>query len=158
MTDLRDSPQRWWLMLLLITGMIFCYAQRSALSIAAPFMIAELHLSAAAMGVLLSAFFWSYSLMQVPVGWLVDRLGVCKGYGIGFALWSIASAFTGFAGSLTSLAALRVLLGMGQATAFPASARAVSNWFKDAERGTVTGGYLTGVRVGQAWFLGVARC
>ncbi len=137
-------------MLLLVTGMVFCYAQRGALSVAAPFMISELHLSAAAMGVLLSAFFWSYSFMQVPAGWLVDRLGVRKGYGCGYALWSFASALTGFAGNLIHLAAARVLLGVGQATAFPASARAVSNWFKDRERGSVTAGYLTGVRLGQA--------
>jgi ACS family D-galactonate transporter-like MFS transporter len=150
MTKLRESPQRWWLMVLLVTGMIFCYGQRGALSIAAPFMIRELQLSTAAMGVLLSAFFWSYSFMQVPAGWLVDRLGVRKSYAAGFALWSIASALTGFAGRLSSLVALRVLLGIGQASAFPASARAVSNWFRDRERGTVTGGYLTGVRLGQA--------
>lgn len=150
MIDLREAPQRWWLMVLLVTGMIFCYVQRGALSIAAPFMIKEHHLSAAAMGILLSAFFWSYSFMQMPAGWLVDRFGVRYGYGIGFALWSIASASMGFAGSLAALVVLRIFLGIGQAAAFPASARAVSNWFKDRERGTVTAGYLTGVRLGQA--------
>ena len=150
MAELRNSKQRWWLMLLLVTGMIFCYAHRGALSVAAPFMIRELHLSAAAMGVLLSAFFWSYSFMQIPAGYLVDRFGVRKGYGFGFLLWSTASALTGMAGSLVWLIVTRVVLGVGQATAFPASARAVSNWFKDRERGSVTAGYLTGVRFGQA--------
>ncbi len=150
MTDPMDCKQRWWLMLLLVTGMIFCYAHRGALSVAAPFMIRELHLSAAAMGILLSAFFWSYSFMQVPAGWMVDRFGVRKGYGFGFMLWSAACALTGMAGNLLWLAMTRIILGVGQATAFPASARAVSNWFKDRERGSVTAGYLTGVRLGQA--------
>lgn len=148
--ELKDNPQRWWLMILLIAGMIFAYAQRGALSIAAPFMIKDLGLSAAAMGVLLSSFFWCYSFMQIPAGWTVDRLGVRRTYAWGFALWSVASALTGFARSMFELILARIILGIGQATAFPASARAVSNWFQDRERGSVTAGYLTGVRLGQA--------
>jgi MFS family permease len=148
--ELKEQPQRWWLMVLLIAGMIFAYAQRGALSVAAPFMIKDLGLSAAAMGVLLSAFFWCYAFMQVPAGWTVDRLGVRWAYAWGFVIWSVASALTGFARSMLELIIARVVLGVGQATAFPASARAVSNWFQDRERGSVTAGYLTGVRLGQA--------
>ena len=148
--ELKEQPQRWWLMVLLIAGMIFAYAQRGALSVAAPFMIKDLGLSAAAMGVLLSAFFWCYAFMQVPAGWTVDRLGVRWAYAWGFVIWSVASALTGFARSMLELIIARLVLGVGQATAFPASARAVSNWFQDRERGSVTAGYLTGVRLGQA--------
>ena len=148
--DLRESTQRWWLMVLLVTGMIICYAHRGALGVAAPFMIKELNLSPAVMGVLLSAFFWLYSFMQMPAGWLVDRFGVKKAYAFGFVLWSLASACTGFAGGLIALIILQMLLGVGQAVAFPASARAVANWFQNKERGTVTATYLTGVRLGQA--------
>lgn len=137
-------------MVLLVTGMIICYAHRGALGVAAPFMIQELNLSPAVMGVLLSAFFWLYSFMQMPAGWLVDRFGVKKAYAFGFVLWSIASAFTGFAGGLVALIILQMMLGVGQAVAFPASARAVANWFQNKERGTVTATYLTGVRLGQA--------
>ncbi|HYK92030.1 MAG TPA: MFS transporter [Acidobacteriota bacterium] len=150
MPELKDSRQRWWLLALLISGMILAYAQRGALSIAAPFMMRDLGLSTGAMGLLLSAFFWSYSLMQVPAGWTVDRLGVRRAYAWGFALWSVASALTGFAHGMLGLIVTRVVLGVGQSAAFPASARAVSNWFKDRERGSVTAGYLTGVRLGQA--------
>jgi len=150
MVELRESRQRWWLMILLIAGMIFAYAQRGSLSVAAPFMMKELGLSAATMGILLSAFFWSYSFMQIPAGWLVDRMGVRRAYAWGFTIWSLASAVTGFARNLLELIIARVVLGVGQAAAFPASARAVSNWFKDRERGSVTAAYLTGVRLGQA--------
>jgi len=149
-TPLKESPQRWWLALLLVAGMIFCYAQRGALSVAAPFMIQELKLSRAVMGVLLSAFFWTYSFMQVPAGWVVDRIGVKRAYAFGYAIWSAASVLTGFARTLGTLVAVRMMLGVGQAAAFPASARAVSNWFQERERGTVSAGYLTGVRLGQA--------
>jgi len=148
--SLKDSPQRWWLAALLALGMVFCYAQRGSLSVAAPFMIEELGLSPASMGVLLSAFFWCYSFMQVPAGWLVDRFGVKRAYGIGFVFWSLAAAASGLARGLISLAAARVALGMGQAVAFPASASAVAHSFRDAQRGLVTAIYLSGVRLGQA--------
>jgi MFS family permease len=137
-------------MVLLVTGMIICYAHRGALGVAAPFMIKELNLSPAVMGILLSAFFWLYSFMQMPAGWLVDRFGVKKAYALGFLAWSLASAATGLAGGLMALIILQMMLGVGQAVAFPASARAVANWFQNKERGTVTATYLTGVRLGQA--------
>ena len=137
-------------MVLLAGAMIFCYAQRGALGIAAPSMMKELGLSAAVMGLLLSAFSWSYSFMQMPAGWLVDRFGVKRSYALGFAFWSLVSAVTGFARGLWALIAIRVFMGVGQAVAFPASARAVANWFQERERGVVTATYLTGVRLGQA--------
>jgi MFS family permease len=152
---LRDSRQRWWLAALLTLGMIFCYAQRGTLSVAAPFMMKERNLSPASMGILLSAFFWSYSFMQVPAGWLVDRFGVKRAYGAGFAFWSLAAASTGFARRMAALIALRVVLGVGQAVAFPASASAVAHSFPDQQRGVVTALYLSGVRLGQALVAGV---
>jgi ACS family glucarate transporter-like MFS transporter len=148
--SLKDSPRRWWLAALLTLGMVFCYAQRGTLSVAAPFMMKERDLSPASMGLLLSAFFWSYAFMQVPAGWLVDRFGVKRAYGAGFAFWSLAAGATGFARRLTELAALRVALGVGQAVAFPASASVVAHSFPEAQRGVVTAFYLSGVRLGQA--------
>ena len=152
--SLKESPQRWWLMVLLVIGMILCYAHRGAINVAAPFM-KEFHLSLADKGNLFSAFFLLYCFMQMPAGWLVDRFGVRRAYALGFAFWSLAVAATGFANSFLMLFSLRMLLGVGQAVAFPASARAVANWFRDRERGTVTGGYLAGVRWGQALVNGV---
>jgi MFS family permease len=110
----------------------------------------DLHLSPFIMGVLLSTFFWSYALMQVPAGWLVDRLGERRTYGWGMVVCAAASSLTGVAGSLPALMLTRVLLGSGQAVAFPASARTVADWFSRDQRGIVTGLYLTGVRLGQA--------
>lgn len=145
-----ESTERWWLLSLLFTGMFFGYAQRGAFSVAAPFISQNLGLSKASIGVLLSAFFWSYSLMQIPAGWVVDRFGVRRAYSVGFIFWSLATALMGFATSLTSLIGLRVAVGVGQAVSFPATSRAVANWFQERERGTVTAIYLTGVRVGTA--------
>ena len=137
-------------MALLVIAMVACYAHRGALSIAAPFMMKDLGLSPATMGVLLSAFFWLYAFMQVPAGWIVDRFGVKWAYAAGFAFWSLASAFTGFATGVATLIGLRLALGIGQAVAFPASASAAARAFQDRQRGVVTAGYLSGVRLGQA--------
>jgi ACS family glucarate transporter-like MFS transporter len=148
--SLKESPHRWGLLVLLFFAMLVTYAHRGALSVAVPFMSEDLHLNKAGIGVLLSGFFWVYSFGQVPAGWVVDRFGVKRAYSLGFAFWSAASALTGLANGFAALLGLRVALGMGQAIAFPATARAVANWFPDRERGTVTGIYLTGVRVGTA--------
>jgi MFS transporter, ACS family, D-galactonate transporter len=152
--SLRDSPHRWWLLVLLFTGMLISYAQRSALSVAvgakSSTMSVDLNLSDASIGVLLSAFFWVYSFMQVPAGWLVDRFGVKRAYSLGFAFWSLMSTCTGAVNGFAALLGFRIALGAGQAISFPASSRAVANWFQDRERGTVTAIYLTGVRFGTA--------
>jgi ACS family glucarate transporter-like MFS transporter len=157
---LKDSPQRWNLMILLGAAMLFCYAQRSALGVAAKSMSDDLGFNPATTGVLLSSFFWVYAFMQMPSGWLVDRFGVRRTYAISFIFWSLMSVLTGLANGLAALILLRVLLGAGQAVAFPASSRAVANWFQESERGLVTGLYLAGVRYGTAlvsvfggWFL-----
>jgi MFS transporter, ACS family, D-galactonate transporter len=147
---LRDSPQRWWLLALLFSAMLISYVHRGAFSVAAPFMSKDLNLSKARLGIILSAFFWVYSFMQMPAGWIADRFGVRRAYSLGFIFWSLASTMTGFARGFASLIGMRVALGAGQAITFPASARAVANSFPQSERGTVTGIYLTGVRVGAA--------
>jgi sugar phosphate permease len=141
---------RWWLVALLVSGMIFCYAQRGSLSVAAPFMIRELGINTETMGLMLSAFSWFYCFMQVPSGWIVDRFGVRRAYACGFAVWSIACALTGAFRNIAAIMFFRITMGVGQSIAFPASARTVANWFPDTERGLVNSSYLTGVRLGQA--------
>src|SRR4030095_4386321 len=152
--SLSESSQRFWLLLLLFVAMLISYAHRSALSVAvgarSSSMNADLHLSEASIGLLLSGFFWIYSFMQLPAGWLVGRFGVKRAYSLGFLFWSLTSALTGFANSFATLLGMRIALGAGQAISFPASSRAVANWFPQRERGTVTGIYLTGVRLGTA--------
>jgi MFS family permease len=152
---LNASPQRWWLLALLFTAMLISYVHRGAFSVAAPFMAAELHLSKAETGIILSAFFWVYAFMQVPAGWVVDRFGTKRAYAIGFMFWSLAAALEAVGRGAASLIGLRVAIGAGQAITFPASARAVANSFNQRERGTVTGIYLTGVRFGTALVNGV---
>ncbi|MFN0110188.1 MAG: MFS transporter [Blastocatellia bacterium] len=148
--SLKNSPQLWWLTFLLFSGMFFSYAQRNSLSVALPFISKEFNLNTEHKGWLLSAFSWIYCFLQVPAGNVTDRVGVRRSYSLGFLFWSLMTALAAVAKGFWSLLAIRSLVGIGQAMAFPASARAVSNWFRDGERGTVTAVYLTGVRLGQA--------
>jgi MFS family permease len=149
-TTAPDTASRWGLVALLVSGMTFCYAQRGTLSVAAPFMIRDLHINTETMGLMLSAFSWCYCFMQVPSGWIVDRFGVRRAYAWGFAIWSIACALTGATRNIAAIIGFRITVGVGQSVAFPASARVVANWFPDRERGTVNSSYLIGVRLGQA--------
>jgi ACS family glucarate transporter-like MFS transporter len=143
------SPLRWWVLALLTAAMLACYAQRAALSVAAPFLQQQLHLSQAQMGIVLSSFFWTYAFMQVPSGWLVDHWGVRRAYAAGFGIWSVASAAMAAATGFASLVAVRLPAGIAQAVAFPASAATTARWFADHERGFVTAVYLSGARLGQ---------
>jgi MFS transporter, ACS family, D-galactonate transporter len=146
----RPVTGRWGLVALLLSGMTLCYAQRGTLSIAAPFMMRDLGINTETMGLMLSAFSWCYCFMQVPSGWIVDRFGVRRAYAGGFALWSIACALTGAFRDIAAIMFFRITMGVGQSVAFPASARAVANWFLDRQRGLVNSSYLIGVRLGQA--------
>lgn len=137
-------------MILLVLGMIICYAQRGAMSLAVPLVMKELGWSPTTVGIILSAFFWSYAFLQVPAGWLVDRIGPRGAYALGFLLATLAFGLTGFFMALIPLIVLRLMLGAGQSVIFPASARSVADCFHDRERGAVNAAYLTGVRVGQA--------
>jgi MFS family permease len=89
------------------------YLDRAIVSVALPVIAVDLHLGPAAKEVLLSAFFWSYALMQLPMGWAADRHNLRWLYSLAFALWSLACGFTVFAASLVVLITMRVILGIG---------------------------------------------
>src|SRR5258708_31396219 len=108
---------------------------RSNLSIAAPQLKSELGLSATQLGVLLSAFFWTYACLQIPAGWLVDHLDVKWVFASGFLIWSAATAVTGVLHSFAALLAVRVVLGMGESVAYPSYSKIIANHFPVARRG-----------------------
>ena len=126
------------------------YVDRVTLSLAAPLIGAELHLKAGAMGVLLSAFLWTYALAQAPAGALIDRLGPRRLLGGALALWSIAQAAAGLAVGLPQLIAARMVLGVGEAPQFPVGARVVRGWFEPRRRGLATGVFNSASTLGPA--------
>ena len=117
---------------------------------ALPLIALELHLGPSAKGVLLSAFFWSYALMQLPMGWCSDRWNLRWLYVGAFALWSLACGGTGFAGTMAALIVFRILLGIGESVYLPAGMKIVSILFGPQEHGLASGLMNCGTRAGLA--------
>ncbi|MEM5405055.1 MFS transporter [Paraburkholderia unamae] len=150
-TNVRSrSRVRWWVAGLMWAAIAINYIDRTVLSAAAPRIQSQFHLSAVEMGVVMSAFFWSYALLQLPAGFLADRLGQKKVLGFAVLWWSLATAATGVANGFKSLVALRVALGVGEAGAYPSNAGIASKWFPRSERATVAGIFDSGSKLGGA--------
>jgi len=137
------------LVLLVVCGVIN-YLDRATLAVANEYIRADLGLSLGQMGLLLSAFSWSYALCQLPVGALVDKIGPRWLLGCGLVVWSLAQAAGGFAATFGYFVLARIALGIGEAPQFPAAARVVSNWFPARARGTPTGIYNSASPLGVA--------
>lgn len=141
---------RWFLLALLVVSIFINYVDRSNLSVSVTNLEAELHIRSGQMGLLLSAFFWSYAALQLVAGWLVDRYNVYLVYGAGFFLWSIATALTGFAGSFGALFGLRLVLGSGESVAYPAYSRIIAEDFPERHRGLANALIDAGSKAGPA--------
>jgi MFS family permease len=157
-------PVRWAIIGVLSLGMVIAYVSRSALSVplALPEFIRTFHLSIAYRGVVNSAFFWTYAVLQIPAGWLVDRYGVKLPYFLGFTIWCLASASTALTRSIPELIVVQVFLGVGQAVVAPASYRWIRHHFVEQERGLAIALYMTGTKIGPAigaplaaWLIGM---
>ena len=154
-TSLIDS-MRWPVVGLPILGMVIAYFDRVNLTIALPTMTGDITLTKAEQGMALSAFFWTYTALQIPAGILVDRFGVRIPYLIGFLIWSLASAATSLTTGLASLMAIRMVVGAGEAVVTPSSMRYISLHFKEKQRGLAVGLYMTGTKIGPALGLPVS--
>jgi MFS family permease len=132
--------------------MVIAYIDRTALSvaIAVPEFRDFFGLTNSQRGVMNSAFFWSYALLQVPAGWMVDRVGVKYPYAASFLFWSITSACTGLARTVSQLFMVRLLLGVGEATVAPASLRWIRMNVDEKQRGLAMGIYMAGTKIGPA--------
>jgi MFS family permease len=135
---------------MLFTGMLISYVDRGSLSVAAVPLMREFGMGPAATGTLLSAFFWTYSTLQVPAGYFVDRFGIKWTYAVGFTFWSLASAGVGLASSLKQIFVLRILLGAGEAAAPAASVTFIRQNFREKEQGIPTAIYVSGMTLGPA--------
>ncbi|RZT05613.1 Sugar phosphate permease [Duganella sp. CF402] len=135
---------------LLVVGGVINYLDRATLAVANEFIRADLGLTLGQMGLLLSAFSWSYALCQLPVGALVDKIGPRWLLGIGLLVWSLAQAAGGLASGFGYFVLARIALGIGEAPHFPSAARAVSNWFPPRARGTPTGIFNSASPLGMA--------
>jgi D-galactonate transporter len=126
------------------------YVDRANLGVAAPFIQKELGLSGTQTGWVLGAFFWTYAAFQLPSGWAVDRLGARAVYALAVVWWSLFTGATAVARGFASLLGFRLLLGAGEAPAYPCNAKVVADWFPKQERAFATSIFDSGARVGTA--------
>ncbi len=137
--DVQGVPRRRWRIGgVLALGVLINYFDRIALPVAVPQLQHDFNLNAGQIGILLSAFAWSYCSLQLPVGVVLDRFGVKTVGRISAGLWGIASVLTAIASGYWTLFIGRLLLGIAEAPSFPASSKATGYWFPRHERGLAT--------------------
>jgi ACS family D-galactonate transporter-like MFS transporter len=143
---------RWLVLFLLATGVLIAFVDRTSISsaLADPPFIAHFNLSDVDRGWLNSAFFWSYGLVQIPIGWVVDRYGVKTPYTICFVLWCVATAAIGLVDAFATLLLMRLLIGAAEAVVMPASYRWIRNNFSERQNGTAVGVFAMGNKFGPA--------
>jgi MFS family permease len=135
---------------LLVAAALVNYFDRSALAVANPLIRADLHLDVAQMGLLLSAFLWAYAFAQLPIGYLLDRIGPKRALGLGLVLWSAAQAAGGLMRGFAPFVAARALLGLGEGPMFPAASAVVRDWFRMDRRTSATGVWNSAPAIAQA--------
>jgi ACS family glucarate transporter-like MFS transporter len=153
MAERAASRVRWFLVFGLFILSAVAYLDRVNISIAGSSIAAEYHLSHIQLGWIFSSFLVGYALFQTPGGWLADRLGPRRVLTAGVLWWGIFTALTALVSTKVAFAvflfaAVRFLLGAGEAIIYPASNQFVSRWIPSAERGIANGLIFAGVGVG----------
>src|ERR1043166_9167896 len=143
-----DLSQRSFAPLLVLLGLaiVINYVDRGNLSIAAPVIKNELKLSATQLGVLFSAFFFTYTALQFVIGGIVDRLGASRVLIAGLLIWSVATIAMGFAGGFAALLLLRLALGVGVSVAFPCTSKLIAQHVSHENRGLANGVITAGLK------------
>lgn len=154
MVHLQAKPhERWvlpaWLCLLAVAVLIN-YVDRGNLAVAAPLLKDELRLSNTQIGVLITAFFWTYTLVMALSGWLVDRVNANWVLVSGFVVWSAATAATGFVYSVGFFLIVRMALGAGESVAFPSFTKIIATNVPQQHKGIANAMILTGMSLGPA--------
>jgi len=146
------SGKEWRILALLVISGFLNYFDRANLSAGATNIQRDLGLTNYQLGQLLSAFFWTYAACQMLglSGWLVDRFNVGWILGLGFFLWSGATAITGAAGAFATVFALRLLLGVGESIAYPSYSRILANHYPEHHRGLANALIDAGTKSGPA--------
>ena len=136
------------ILVLLGLSVFINYIDRGNLSIAAPMLKEELGISSSQLGILLSAFFWTYACLQPVTGWLVDCVDVKWVLGGGFLLWSAATAATGLLHTFGALFAVRLLIGVGESVAYPSYSKIIALHFPEEHRGLANSVVAAGLALG----------
>src|SRR5262245_12939813 len=131
----RRTSVRWRIFLLILLIVAINYVDRASLSVAMPTISEEFGIDAAAQGVILSSFFWTYALMQIPGGWLADRYGPRRVIAGATILWGAAQALAALATGWAGLLLARLGLGLAEGPTFPSGGKLNAVWLPAKERG-----------------------
>jgi ACS family D-galactonate transporter-like MFS transporter len=146
---LRSTHVRWVPILAMVAaGTMINYLDRTVLGIAAPFLTRDLGLTAGQMGLVFSAFSWSYALLQIPGGIFLDRFGTRVTYCVAVVFWSLFTALMAAVRSLNGLIVTRIGVGVFEAPCFPANSRILATWFPQSERARANAIYSVGQYAG----------
>jgi ACS family D-galactonate transporter-like MFS transporter len=147
----RPSRVRLGMLALVFVTVVINYMDRANLALVAPALAREFRLSSVQLGLIFSAFGWSYALGQLPGGWLVDRFAPRLLYAVLLGLWSVATCGLGLLRGFTGLFCLRLGIGALEAPAFPVNNQVVTMWFPERERARAVSVYTSGQFVGLAF-------
>jgi MFS transporter, ACS family, D-galactonate transporter len=145
---MKPTKARLGVLVLITLATMLNYLDRSVMGVAKPDLVAELHISPEVMGLIFSAFSWTYALAQIPGGLVLDKLGSRLTYALSLGLWSLATLVHGLMSSVAGLLGARLALGLAEAPCFPANSRILSTWFPQAERARANSVYSVGQYVG----------
>lgn len=134
----RVGHYRWGIALLLGFGIVINYLDRVNITVAATPLLQEFHISNTELGIVFSCYLWSYTILQIPIGTLLDRIGIKWLMRVGTLLWSLATLMTAIVSGLGLVIVSRILLGVAEAPAFPGASKATGYWFPIRERGLAT--------------------
>ncbi|PVZ13921.1 MULTISPECIES: MFS transporter [unclassified Pseudomonas] len=139
---------RWWMVGLMIAGLVINYLARNTLSVAAPTMMSELSISTEQYAHIVVAWQMGYAFMQPVAGYIVDAIGTKMGFACFAVAWSVVCAMAAMATGWQSLAFLRGMLGITEAAGFPAGVKATTEWFPARERSVALGWFNVGSSLG----------
>lgn len=146
----KPTRRRFFILGLVAATTMINYLDRTVLGAAAPMLTKDLGLSAAMMGLVFSAFSWTYTAAQIPGGAVLDKLGVRLVYCLSIVGWSITVIAQGLAMGAASLIGARLAMGIAEAPCFPGASRVVATWFPQGERARATSIYTVGEYIGLA--------
>ncbi len=148
--SVKPNRLHWIALSLLVVSICINYADRGNLGVAAKSIEAELHFSQSDLGTLLGMFFLTYAAFQLVAGKLIDRWNVNWVFAGGFLLWSVATGLTGLASTFSAILCFRLVLGAGEAVAYPAYSKIIAAVFPEDLRGTANAMIDAGSKVGPA--------
>ncbi|NHN38380.1 MFS transporter [Pseudomaricurvus alcaniphilus] len=151
----RPTRKRFQILTLIFISVVINYMDRSNMSVAATALSEDLELSAVQIGLIFSAFAWTYSALQIPGGIFVDVVRPRILYPIILTAWSCATLLQGFANSFLALLGCRMSIGLFEAPSYPVNNKIVTSWFPEQERASAIAVYTSGQFIGLAFLMPV---